>query len=95
MSHTPGPLTYDNQNYFPPAILDADDNFIAFIAQDRVDDPEANGHLFAAAPDLLEATEYLLSVIEEFADCGFIAPLDSGSFPTVRAAIAKARGEQP
>ena len=48
---------------------------------------EANSHLIAAAPDLLEALEYCLDCLgDEFA-------LPSDCQSTARSAIARARGE--
>lgn len=49
---------------------------------------EADAHLIAAAPDLLEALENCVDLIE------LISPIEGDEIRRARAAIAKARGEQ-
>ena len=59
------------------------------------DDKVALGHLFAAAPELLEAAEWLLERAGE-GDGGWLVPPSDAQEATRRfqATIAKARGEQ-
>lgn len=49
---------------------------------------EANAHLIAAAPDLYEALENAVAALESWN----VSPI--GGLPKMRAALAKARGEQ-
>lgn len=88
-SHTPGPWGIcpsfgGNPDAFSISVV-GDDRLIATAWDrtpfDEANPAEANARLIAAAPELLEALEYLVSL--GGGDCLDIA----------RAAIAKARGE--
>jgi len=104
--HTPAPWRYirrSDEEFSHPSIEALDDTFSVVILGFR-DDPnddggvrgrtleeaEANAHLIASAPDLLEALKRSVVALEECADC-----LDSyriGQLEAARAAIAKAEG---
>lgn len=93
--HTPGPWASDNVG----AVIGADGFSVGIAfqrASTRVEyeeggwlerDAVANARLMAAAPDLLEALESLLSYHDK---CG----VDSSHGDKARSAIAKAKGEQ-
>lgn len=84
MSHTPGPWTILAEDY---RVYAEDDYPVALASSHRESEQRlANAHLIAAAPDLLEACELMLTV----------AGLDREAPHAVnvmRAAIAKARGQ--
>ena len=89
--HTEGPWyvgsgTYECRNIYSVASVTDDEGFtyqpiVATAEDDGIDCWDANARLIAAAPDLLDALEYLVSL--GGGDC-----LDMA-----RAAIAKARGQ--
>jgi hypothetical protein len=86
MKHTPGPWTYYPESDSSCSAIVAPGAFVCeFIESPN----EANARLIAAAPDLLEALEDCLRVVE------FLA---SDSCPTTiqnaKAALAKATGDQ-
>ncbi len=53
---------------------------------------EANARLIAAAPALLEACEYALSVYENITSVGFVSYENRPARDVLRAAIAQAKG---
>ena len=62
---------------------------------DQEENGRANGELIAAAPELYEALDKLL---HEILEAGFASASDYGwpkVIPAARAALAKARGEEP
>ena len=59
------------------------------------DEAEANGRLAAAAPDLLAALEDQLEYMTENASVGGVFYDDAQMIDQIRAAVAKAKGEQP
>jgi hypothetical protein len=98
MSHTPGPwiamgwlngtTTFGCLNVYQPKA-----GVEVCIA---IDMPEADAHLTAAAPDLLEALEVLLdsyTALINSGDCGNWNPEEEPDVINARKAIAKARGE--
>lgn len=113
--HTPGPWKAfaarkpDNTGSIDYCILDVNDMIIAEAFQhvglnDRGGyssrPAEANAHLIAAAPDLLESLKAAvawLDSIEERLGPEMINLLPNGSFgrPTMLQAIAKAEGRKP
>lgn len=60
--HTPGPWKYDGRDIFPPAMGQtiATTWDIGRTSYER----HANGHLIAAAPDLLAACETIISSLD-------------------------------
>ena len=91
---TPGPWYIDSRLIVGPRINSdgADDGFISEVcdASLSMGDRKANSHLIAAAPDLYEALDNLVAILE----------LDTRSYVfdavcSARAALAKARGETP
>ena len=98
MSHTPGPwrLVIENRNS-GIAIVDAPKSvksicrtFEPFSPGDVTENYE-NARLIAAAPDLLAAAVDVLEAME-WCECG--GGKGSGPYQTLRAAIAKAKGEE-
>ena len=53
---------------------------------------DANAHLIAAAPDLLDALKHLLAFVEEHTATGEVIPPHTMEHVRSRAAIAKAEG---
>lgn len=90
--HTPGPWAYENG-----VIIQKDGGDfgyqIATIDHEFSDFPkaviDANGHLIAAAPDLLEALQNAVGVLQAFATTSQTAALIERE---CRAAVAKATG---
>ena len=83
-AHTPGPW-HVKRNRVTTAIRDAKGHYIV----DRVvKDRDANAHLIAAAPELLEALRAIVAVIDHAPDRECAA----GVLEQARAAIAKAEG---
>lgn len=91
--HTPGPWTIENHGstyiiskpgdgYITRDVCRMDGSTMSAFAQ------KANAHLIAAAPDLLEALQEIISA----ADGDGWSQLDAG-FSKARAAIARARGK--
>ncbi|MHC3750731.1 hypothetical protein ACYKDZ_17825 [Stutzerimonas stutzeri] len=96
--HTPGPWLVEGRTVY--ALNDDGYNRFSALVQDAHtpgDELEANARLIAAAPDLLEAAELALEVAEGWIhdqlDGTGIAGEALGKLDSVRAAIAKARGE--
>ena len=91
--HTPGPWKANFAISGSVYIFGGDRNFVCVFNEWRDEaNQEANANLIAAAPDLLEALEELLSMCqrqEDFHDDG-----DGRMFERASAAIAKARGEK-
>ena len=92
-NHTPGPWKANFAISGSVYIFGGDRNFACVFDEWRDEsNQEANANLIAAAPDLLEALEELLSLCqrqEDFHDDG-----DGCMFERASAAIAKARGEK-
>lgn len=103
--HTPGPWAYSEDfaevqcesGTRTLAKLDATDDY-----SDFANETHANGHLIAAAPDLLEAAKHALRHIEAHEQTARIlnqVPWYVASTPSpqawLREAIAKAEGKQP
>ena len=98
--HTPGPWVVEPENY------DCDGGTLVrtkgkiclanvwgvMFAKTPDDESLANARLIAAAPDLLEALEYLAGACELALDNDYPEGRDPVS--VARAAIAKAKGEQ-
>ena len=100
--HTPGPWSvYDQRhlftNYEGSARLIAGDIWIACVHGSHVgpqskEEADANISLIAAAPELLEAA---INVAQWWDSDNKISPKASGVIDRLRAAINKAKGEQP
>lgn len=85
--HTPGFWEFDTKYEDYWVTYAAPPNDLGFIAhiEGTTEEDKANAHLIAAAPELLEALEYVVLLIKNG------HPLtDTGPF---EAAIAKAKGE--
>lgn len=99
IKHTPGPWVVDGNDISP-----ADNDRLGICSVQPVDDVRggwrygeqtfANGHLIAAAPDLLEALELILEARTQEKHMWNAKPGESPLHDRCRAAIAKARGEQ-
>ena len=91
MKHTPGPWRIeDGARIMPPH--NATQLPIAKMGQLQHESQiEANARLIAAAPELLEAAELALKVLEQ---SGMITRQLLDADKELRAAIAKAKGEQ-
>lgn len=91
--HTPGPWVVSLSPNLVGAIDDGGER--ETVAETVGPNKEANAHLIAAAPDLLEACKMMLLWLET----PKTAELNSASWreclPKGRAAIAKALGSQP
>lgn len=91
--HTPGPLSYIFGGDTTAYILEADGSTVAKLSVTLNSTAQsaliANTRLFSAAPELLEACESLLRFAERDR-----LPTDV-AVNAARAAIAKAKGEQP
>ena len=87
--HTPGPWRADAWNFHSRTTVRAGDETIAEChghGRDR-HQCEADARVIAAAPDLLEALEDALDLIES------ISPVEGDTVRKARAAIAAATGE--
>lgn len=84
--HTPGPWRVESGPYYRAIRVDGE--VIADVRQIGRSFNESNARLLAAAPDLLEALEGLLAVVEQND-----LPLSDPERIAARAAIAKAKGE--
>lgn len=92
--HTPGPWEFRKAEQDGVWTIFADGGSIMWDAQYSpwVPDKEADWHLIAAAPELLEALQRVLPQYEALLkDCGLIS---ADSIEKARATIAKAKGEQ-
>jgi hypothetical protein len=99
MTHTPGPWRIGKSGAGIAAVYPKDARRhapICFLGSGTIDDTEdfsnaeANAHLIAAAPDLLEASEQAERELARVADK---EPQAVIALVAVRAAIAKANGE--
>jgi hypothetical protein len=93
--HMPGPWTYqvlnrDDRTSFMVSIVEGDPAKWQTIAECSFDAPRANAGLIAAAPDLLAALERIDEHVTAFPK----QELEAACVNTVRAAIAKARGDR-
>ena len=103
MSHTPGPWWLSDYDWYVRATCNQGVNWrVAEVMEVLPEDEqaEANAYLIAAAPDMLAALEEILPEIEcrcqsAFTDRGLH---ESNSLchhvKTIKAAIAKAKGEE-
>ena len=85
-THTPGPWVNDGLNGSERIDINAESGFYIAEVIGSMTAQEANAHLIAAAPDLLEALETLVKQAEGHKAVG-------AYWDEARAAIAKAKGE--
>jgi hypothetical protein len=85
-THSPGPWSYHGRT---ECIRDVEGNRIADLSMSR---HHGDGHLFAAAPDLLEAVELMVS--QYGCACGQRGCNRCEYSQIAREAIRKARGER-
>ena len=98
IKHTPGPwLTTESTEHWGRVNVTVQAAFtaneIATAWQGTTDVNRANARLIAAAPDLLEACELIVSAFDQLAPMS-PARNEPLQINAARAAIAKARGEQ-
>ena len=91
--HTPGPWVW-NEFYddLRPLWYSEMSQGFGYLSWDNTQAREANAHLIAAAPDLLEALDRMIAEYDlwgGYNDDGF----ESGTILSARAAIAKAKGQ--
>lgn len=93
VAHTPGPWRAIKAPHGVIDILDGRDRDIVTVYGGGVEteSQEANAHLMAAAPDLLDALRTLTDNIEH----AFPGLAHLGPVAFARSAIAKAEGRQP
>jgi len=95
--HTPGPWKVDEHND-----VGAEGRHVATLSLYGDGSDDANAHLIAAAPDLLEALRTAEAALADIGDADREPGDDvewcerraAEALPLVRAAIAKARGSQ-
>ena len=95
--HTPGPWTHEGQgditgiedNGFGRGPVDVCSVYLRAVEGRH----EANARLIAAAPDLLDALEYVADIDVSGADDSVIRFILAAAQNKARAAIARARGE--
>lgn len=95
--HTPGPWLFDRERGF---IIDANGEVIAFVSRVMHGLYPENASMLAAAPEMLEALEAMISPWDGYTDAELKRCYMAGSFETVpldrilkaRSAIAKAKG---
>ena len=89
--HTPGPWRVGVTSDAGEVDVIAEGGWFVAVACDSAGDgdTEANANLIAAAPDMLEALEKLVSRIDETR-----GPTADTALAAARAAIKKARGEK-
>lgn len=87
--HTPGPWSIQRQNPSPTTgewmVAGKSPGYLAEVRDCGSGPVEANARLIAAAPDLLEALEALITAVD--------ASMYGMAIHNARAAIAKAKGE--
>jgi hypothetical protein len=95
MEHTPGPWEISRGAQNDPFSIEASACTVAHIkTTPRKWSPEANAHLIAAAPDLLEALEDLISAgaaVHHYLGQA-TGKIHADALQKARAAIAKAEG---
>jgi len=89
--HTPGPWKVIETHYLPhdgDHVADMSNGLMVVPCIGRLGDPLADARLIAAAPELLAALQYIVGCSAP------MTPQQEHCWPTMRAAIAKATGEQ-
>jgi len=90
-THTPAPWQYDETTYSVWA-NEGDKKIVRFIPLHE--EERANARLIASAPELLAALQIALSDIEDFYQGSPTKDEFCGTEKLIRAAIAKATGEE-
>ena len=92
--HTPGPWVVKSarSGFYVESQFDVIVDSLDVSGRYGAIDDEANARLIAAAPELLEAA---INVAQWWDSDNKISPKASGVIDRLRAAIAKAKGEQP
>jgi hypothetical protein len=85
-NHTPGPWSVNDYGFID---ADGEEDAIEVITSSKRGTEEANLRLIAAAPDLLEALEFALPMVEHYHE----REGASATLYIVKRAIAKAKGE--
>ena len=93
--HTPGPWIVVSRGMFSPKVVDANGLGICHTPYAGAPPAEANAHLIAAAPDLLEALRSIADCCDEEHAARDYASRQAEIRGIARVAIAKATGEQP
>ena len=89
MSHTPGPWKFDIET----ALVQTIDGRV-MVDVDGIDCWRSNGHLIAAAPDLLDTLYRVLPFLEDsLTDAAYKPGVVLARIKEIRAAIAKAEGK--
>jgi len=86
MKHTPGPWRVD----YATGIRGADEKVVAYVLSDASIDPAPDARLIAAAPELLEALEMLLTVEPNYFSAD---AYERSLWENARETIAKATGK--
>lgn len=93
--HTPGPFRFSYDREWNAGSIHGPNGIIADVH--RSAHCEGNGNLFAAAPELLEALEYVLPLVVGMEDridrAATETPWGTVAERAIRKAIAKARGQ--
>lgn len=92
--HTPGPWTIDLGNVIKASDSRESIAMIRWFIADSFDETEgqANARLIAAAPELLEAGEQVVELIEHLIATGYMPAGDWATLQVMKTAIAKAKG---
>ncbi len=97
--HTPGPWDLDDYNNANFIIRDKSGEYVTTVTKSRYHDnrkderAEANAHLIASSPDLLDALKSLLSLCESECDGIWTGEGAWEEAKTARDLIAKIEGE--
>jgi len=87
--HTQGPW-YNTNGHIQSAVIN-EDNYICKAEGTTPEESEANAHLIAASPELLEALEEVLYLVPELDP--YTNESNSKVIHAAEAAISKAKGE--
>ena len=66
MTHTPGPWKVDKLGTMGDYELSSNNYPLAMLYHSQIHDTEANAHLIAAAPELLDACKYTLENLQHY-----------------------------
>ena len=97
MKHTPGPWHVDGRPRHEALEIHSESRRIArslYEGGSEDNEANANAHLIAAAPELLEALKELCDMVDGLFSIDYHA-YDSFTTQPARAVIAKAEGQEP